>query len=939
MYEKYDARLKLQSHGKRVKSSAQNATQRLETGVYNFSPPRTELSRELEAVYVKKIQVQDVDAWDGEIDRMEWSNRSGILAAPLGADLFLMTERGPNTIMSSSRFFLDELLTHDGPPDARSRFPVAEIATMSAKKICRMITRYYQLKVYCVTCIQRNYRFYRFRMRSRKEYQERHLMANRLQFWFKKIKHRASIVRHKKEILLKYTIRIQAAFRYALARRRVVELKQDYKMRRIVLLRYWLNRQVRRWRKSRGKMKREEKQVRKIQALVRGRKTRKVNLYRVLIYNRILKWWKMIWLRKYGDRARQLLRKLRNSLWNRKIRLLQNTVRRFLAKLRVARVRISHLAYERTRLHGEVLAMHSALELSRSAESKIRKDILLHKTGWDWDVWQNLYQNQNDNDSSQGSQDSKSKGPKSSPNSKLAQSDDGSVSSPKSPNSVKQLTKKQYDISTVISKKVEVISKILDCPIDYAEEFLMLDDHTHRILEGHWVYYLPENYHDCLKPFFLGPKSIMKDRVTSAILLAFSNLPDGKLDAGSLELLVNKTSYLRPRRESILTRAKKDAEHTYRIHNYRYHTQLHQNMRIELMRSIKHDKLDIGVPSKHYRHKHFLDLSDDANCGMKISNNKQICRRKRSVQRRNPIISTMSQYDHMGHHYANLTNSASKATEVQRRRGETDRHQFFASIVPSIIHKEMKKQFTGDRLHHMHLAPIPSPAERKRERSMEQIKYSSLGQNLETSAWQAAARMRWHDGSSLIQVAEPSLAIRMKIEMSSVAYLPDKLLHQALLVRRWVRHIVEVLHNARERYRQENSAYPRRECIKCGYGFAADHDLRLHEVKGCMGHSAILESVTWETMAPYIALLVERCTKLSNSIPKIHRQYTNVGFTYIEDEKICQTKWKEICVKVDTMKSDSVGKTENCDVDSQSYDRLREDLGGAVNEEEEGIRE
>ena len=123
MYEKYDARLKLQSHGKRVKSSAQNATQRLETGVYNFSPPRTELSRELEAVYVKKIQVQDVDAWDGEIDRMEWSNRSGILAAPLGADLFLMTERGPNTIMSSSRFFLDELLTHDGPPDARSARP------------------------------------------------------------------------------------------------------------------------------------------------------------------------------------------------------------------------------------------------------------------------------------------------------------------------------------------------------------------------------------------------------------------------------------------------------------------------------------------------------------------------------------------------------------------------------------------------------------------------------------------------------------------------------------------------------------------------------------------------------------------------------------------------------------------------------------------------
>ena len=347
--------------------------------------------------------------------------------------------------------------------------------------------------------IQRNYRFYRFRMKSAREVKERHLMANRLQFFVKKSKWRLQVVnrlyrpssrpnpntsynwtlqgaaREKRRVAC-LVVKAQTMVRGALARMAVARKVQDYKMRRVVLMHSWANKCIRRWRQHRGKVKRELGQVRKIQAVVRGRNARKFKWSVVVIQTRLLRWWKRLWLRKYGDRARQLLRKLRNSLWTRDIRRVQTFVRQFLARIKVARMRSSIYGRERQRVHGEAMALERGLSRAR-----IHPDVV----GWKWDVFQgwdthtdtssagsdgSKKSKRSDNGSSKGSGKGSEKG--SEKNQSSERSDGSNGSGGASAMAVAQARKLQVEWGT---------------PRDYVEEFLMLDEQTHRVLEGHQV--------------------------------------------------------------------------------------------------------------------------------------------------------------------------------------------------------------------------------------------------------------------------------------------------------------------------------------------------------------------------------------------------------------------------------------------------------------------
>ena len=301
-------------------------------------------------------------------------------------------------------------------------------------------------------------------------------MANRLQFFVKKSKWRMQAAAREKWRVACLVVKAQAMVRRALARMAVARKVQDYKMRRVVLMHTWATKCIRRWRQHRGKAKRELGQVRKIQAVVRGRNARKFKWSVVVIQTRLLRWWKRLWLRKYGDRARQLLLKLRNSLWTRDIRRVQTFVRQFLARIKVARTRSGIYGRERQRVHGEAMALERGLTRAR-----LHPDMV----GWTWDVFQG-WDTPSDT-SSAGSGGSK----KSERSGKASSKGSGAGSAQGSENIQGSARSDASDGSggtaAMVAAKARELQAAWGTPRDYVEEFLLLDEQAHRVLEGHQV--------------------------------------------------------------------------------------------------------------------------------------------------------------------------------------------------------------------------------------------------------------------------------------------------------------------------------------------------------------------------------------------------------------------------------------------------------------------
>jgi len=91
-------------------------------------------------------------------------------------------------------------------------------------------------------------------------------------------------------------------------------------------------------------------------------------------------------------------------------------------------------------------------------------------------------------------------------------------------------------------------------------------------------------------------------------------------------------------------------------------------------------------------------------------------------------------------------------------------------------------------------------------RAMECARAPTLKNTLCASVWAAAPRQRWQDAGALRAVAAPSRALLLRVRVSSAGpsvHLPDTLLHQAALVRRWFQHCIDVLQMAVETYREE----------------------------------------------------------------------------------------------------------------------------------------
>ena len=117
-----------------------------------------------------------------------WNNKTGTYAPSLNAEeAFLNCESNSSSMMAPA-YFVQDLLIETAPPDARDRFKVNDETYHSSKRVSYMLSVNYSWRKASAAMIQKNYRFYRARVSWKRTYAHQQLMANRLQFWFKKIR-------------------------------------------------------------------------------------------------------------------------------------------------------------------------------------------------------------------------------------------------------------------------------------------------------------------------------------------------------------------------------------------------------------------------------------------------------------------------------------------------------------------------------------------------------------------------------------------------------------------------------------------------------------------------------------------------------------------------------------------------------------------------------
>ena len=137
---------------------------------------------------------------------------------------------------------------------------------------------------------------------------------------------------------------------------------------------------------------------------------------------------------------------------------------------------------------------------------------------------------------------------------------------------------------------------------------------------------MPKQVHDSFRPFFPGETVPLSERITAATLLCFMNMPGGLLDAGALEVLVNRTPHLGPRHTSTAHAIAEDrAQHRRREANlhaiaHNAHLDKVEKKKTSLAKLASKDMDQHGRPREgvHHHHQHVISLGGSSAGGKRI---------------------------------------------------------------------------------------------------------------------------------------------------------------------------------------------------------------------------------------------------------------------------------------------------------------------------------
>ena len=327
-----------------VKHAAILASRRLKEG-YRFRKRKNKLSSEINLMYQERLLELEKNPELRLEDEFQHINHLySDLAAPLDSAMILQNSNGTRTLEAGAlgpRYVqLDELLDESKEPDGRSRFIYADFTHVCAKKIARLFIENLSIRRHAVSIIEKYYQFYRARCRWKEMMKERHAAARVLQ---RSYRYKLEYVRKKKAKDKKNArglLMIQAAWRRKIARNKVIRIMNSNNMYRMMKLRMWVRKHIHYRRYHRRKVKREYNHARKIQAFIRGCLWRKKLRYMNKCKMIVVKLWRKFWVRVYVPAGKKIIRAYRNMWLHKKVKKLQNFVRRFLARKMVKKQRM-----------------------------------------------------------------------------------------------------------------------------------------------------------------------------------------------------------------------------------------------------------------------------------------------------------------------------------------------------------------------------------------------------------------------------------------------------------------------------------------------------------------------------------------------------------------------------------------------------------------------
>ena len=232
------------------------------------------LSEELSTLQAAKLEFVNANT-------SKWQDRNSIIAAPLGAEMFLHNERC-SVMLGAPRFYHDVLKhPHEDahgrsvPPDTTIRFAYSMEAHAAAKVLTGRMARSLLRRQHAASIIGRNYLGYLRLRLFREECRRKTAAIRKIQFFCRKRLERTRQRQRRTALRLLCCITLQCFFRMALARRRV----QRHRHKRIYRAARYIQRFIA-WcpverRRQRGRRRRADVHAVRIQSLVRGRQCRR----------------------------------------------------------------------------------------------------------------------------------------------------------------------------------------------------------------------------------------------------------------------------------------------------------------------------------------------------------------------------------------------------------------------------------------------------------------------------------------------------------------------------------------------------------------------------------------------------------------------------------------------------------------------------------------
>ena len=807
--------------------------------------PEKELQQQLYKSQ-KKTQQQ-------ETEPALWNNKTGRYAPTLNAEEAYLNCESNSSSMMAPAYYVKDLLIETAPPDAREHFKVNDETYRSSKRVSYMLSVNYSWRKASAAMIQKNYRFYRARMSWKKDYANQQMMANLLQFWFKKIHWRIK-KRHAEKIVKKNAaITIQCLVRSILIKQKLKRREQkkysSYANKIVVAMKAYL-----RWKRELKRIrKRQMRVIVRAQCAVRRFLLRCRLHYKRVIINYISAWWATRWMSKYGNYARIFLTKLRNAILKSKVIKMQSIARMYLGARSCARQKLLHLSYERTRLHGEVDILDFALRnIDITGEAVC---------GWKWNVKQTI--DASTPLTSPHTPPSPKSSPASTPSSSPSKSPKG-----KKINSKASKSPKSTPSSSPVKGGVEKI------PSDYSEEYKKLNDISSNVIKKHSNSNHLQKLLGTDLTHIYSNLNTFSERLCFSLLICFASATtktsnDGLMDIGAMEFLFN---YLHAVRPAVLVEEEEKEKVKKNIKKKVDVKIVNENEEVEMYRDEAKDKYEdddkcdfyknndennnshttenITTANNNYNdnetesssisgsnnHNHevkeiHVDVyADTDNIKTNNDNDKEMDDLEKEtevvvdveVDKKDDISEISNDDDKKGDDSKSSKSGGSKASTPTKGSTPTKAFTPTKDTTPTKNTTPTKdttptKNTTPTKdttpIEEIALAPVPTPVP-------DTSPVLRLGDRF-------SAETSTHFTFHIAEVVHACIPQR-RLSFRTMIWgnLPKEILHTAVYYRQYLRYLMGYLQIVQEEYRR--SCPPRRMCLKCKQSFAIDSDLARH---------------------------------------------------------------------------------------------------------------